>query len=64
MPILMLFPQVNCAAEGSNGFQAGSMPDEHDVVFFVAGVERIVSAFDEDFGPLDETGSEEPRDHA
>ena len=30
----------------------------------VAFVERVVSAFDKDFAPLDEAGREEARDHA
>jgi hypothetical protein len=33
-------------------------------VFPVTGVERVVRAFDEDFGPLNETGHEERGDHA
>lgn len=42
------------------------MPDDYDgvLIFSVTGIERVVSAFDEDFGPLNETGRQEPSDHA
>ena len=40
------------------------MSDEGDAVFSVTGIKRVICAFDEDFGPLNKTGGEEPGDHA
>jgi hypothetical protein len=40
------------------------MAEDEMLVFFVAAVEGIICAFDEDNRPLDEAGGEKPRYHA